>query len=284
MTREKRSLLLGLITIVLWGSLATFGNLLIHLPPFFTLGVSFLIGSLLSLRNPREMFPSMKLLLFGTAGYFGYHFFLFYAFRFAPAVEANLINYLWPVLMVMMAPLFERNTQLRRYHFTGAILSIIGCLFLVSGAPADSISGEESKGYALALMAAITWPVYSLGRKKFPSTSVCSIGGFCLSTGVLCLITHALIEPKVSLTFSESWKLICMGLGPFGLAFYFWDTATREGDARVLGALAYLTPVISTLGLVFFAGKNFTWSSFLAMFLITGGACLGLLDFRVRKQ
>jgi drug/metabolite transporter (DMT)-like permease len=230
------------------------------------------------------MFPSMKLLFFGTAGYFGYHFFLFYAFRFAPAVEANLINYLWPVLMVMMAPLFERNTQLRWYHFTGAFLSIIGCLFLVSGAPAESTTGEEAKGYVLALLAALTWPVYSLGRKKFPATSVWSIGGFCLSTGILCLITHALIEPKVVVTFSEGWKLVCMGLGPFGLAFYFWDTATREGDARVLGALAYLTPVISTLGLVFFAGKNFTWSSFLAMFLITGGACLGLLDFRVRKQ
>ena len=280
----KRSLIFGFITILLWGSLATFSNLLIHLPPFYTLGVSFIIGALLSLRNAREMFPSFKLLLFGTAGYFGYHFFLFYAFRFAPAIEANLINYLWPVFMVMLTPMFEKKTGLSWYHYTGAVLSIIGSVFLVSGAPAESTSGEEWKGYLLAFLAALTWPLYSLGRKKLPVTSVWSIGGFCLTSGVLCLFTHALIEPSVTLTTPDLLKLVFMGLGPFGLAFYFWDAATRTGDSRILGALAYLTPVISTLGLVIFAGKNFTWSSFLAMFLITGGASLGLLDFRGRKQ
>ncbi len=280
----KPPLILGFITILLWGSLATFSNLLIHLPPFYTLGVSFIIGALLSLRNAREMFPSMKLLLFGPAGYFGYHFFLFYAFRFAPAVEANLINYLWPVLMVMCTPLFQKNTRLSWYHYMGAALSIVGSVFLVSGAPVESTSGEEWKGYLLAFLAAVTWPVYSLGRKKLPETSVWSIGGFCLASGVLCLFTHALIEPRVSLTTPDLIKLLFLGLGPFGLAFYLWDSATRSGDSRVLGALAYLTPVISTLGLVFFAGKNFTWSSLVAMFLITGGASLGLLDFRNQKR
>ena len=280
----KQPLVFGLITILLWGSLATFSNLLIHLPPFYTLGVSFLLGSLLSLRNIREMFPSFKILAFGTAGYFGYHFFLFYAFRFAPAVEANLINYLWPVLMVMLTPVFEKNVHLKWYHYLGAILSVIGSLLLVTGASPESSSGEEWKGYALAFLAALTWPVYSLGRKKLPETSVWSIGGFCLTSGVLCLITHALIEPAVAITTPDIIKLIFLGLGPFGLAFYFWDFATRKGDSRVMGAAAYLTPVISTLGLVVFAGKDFTWSSFLAMFFITGGAGLGLLDFRKGKQ
>ncbi len=284
MTTEKRALILGMITILLWGSLATFSNLLIHLPPFLTLGVSFLLGSLLSLRHAREMFPSLKLLLFGTAGYFGYHFFLFYAFRFAPAVEANLINYMWPVLMVMLTPVFDKQAKLSWYHYTGALLSIIGCVFLVSGAPRESESGKEYIGYLLAAGAAITWPLYSLGKKKFPATSVWSIGGFCLVSGILCLCTHAVLEPRVSLILPDILMLLFLGLGPFGLAFYFWDTATHTGDTRILGAMAYLTPVISTLGLVFFAGKDFGWSSFLAMILITGGAGLGLLDFRKRKQ
>lgn len=279
----KQSLILGGVTILLWGSLATMSNLLIHLPPFFTLGVSFLLGSLLSLRNPREMFPSGKLLLFGTAGYFGYHFFLFYAFRFAPAVEANLINYLWPVLMVLFSPLFVRGTILRWYHCAGGGLAFLGCVFLLSGAPAESSTGEEMKGYILAALAAITWPLYSLGRRKLPATSVWSIGGLCLSAGVLCLITHGILEPRVSLNVDDFLKLLFLGFGPFGLAFYFWDTATRVGDPRVLGALAYLTPVISTLGLVIFAGKTLSGTSLLAMVLITGGATLGLLDFRGRR-
>jgi drug/metabolite transporter (DMT)-like permease len=280
----KSYFFLGSVTIILWGSLATFSNLLIHLPPFYTLGVSFIIGSLLSMRNMKEMFPSLKLLLFGTAGYFGYHFFLFYAFRFAPAVEANLINYLWPVFMVMFSPLFDKNATLKWYHYAGAVLAMSGSLVLVTGASPESQSGEEYKGYILAFLAAVTWPVYSLGRKKLPAATVWSIGGLCLSAGVLCLFTHALIEPPVSVSTADILKLIFLGLGPFGLAFYFWDSATRSGDSRVLGALAYLTPVISTMGLVFFAGKDFTLKSFIAMVLITGGAGLGLLDFRSPKQ
>jgi drug/metabolite transporter (DMT)-like permease len=232
----------------------------------------------------KEMFPSLKLLLFGTAGYFGYHFFLFYAFRFAPAVEANLINYLWPVFMVMFSPLFDKNATLKWYHYAGAVLAMSGSLVLVTGASPESQSGEEYKGYILAFLAAVTWPVYSLGRKKLPAATVWSIGGLCLSAGVLCLFTHALIEPPVSVFTADILKLIFLGLGPFGLAFYFWDSATRSGDSRVLGALAYLTPVISTMGLVFFAGKDFTLKSFIAMVLITGGAGLGLLDFRSPKQ
>jgi drug/metabolite transporter (DMT)-like permease len=75
-----------------------------------------------------------------------------------------------------------------------------------------------------------------------------------------------------------------MGLGPFGVAFYTWDLALKWGDPKVIGALAYLTPVVSTLGLVFFAGQEMTSSNLTAMILIIGGASTGLLDFFPLKR
>lgn len=283
MDRKKLSLIFALVAICLWASLATFGNLLLHLPPFYILGVSFIIGSLPGFFKLREMFPPLKTLSWGVFGYFGYHFCLFYAFRFAPPLEANLINYLWPVILVMLAPFFFSDLKLKLYHFLGSFFSIAGCFILVAGFNL-TFKKENIVGYFLALAAAFIWPIYSLGKKKLPSMSVWSIGSFCFFSGILCLLTHFLIEPRVVLQWHDAWKLIFMGIGPFGIAFYAWDIALKFGDSRLIGALAYLTPVLSTLGLVYFTGEVIHFNTFIAMVLIISGSSFGILDFFPRKR
>lgn len=279
MSNQSLALILGTITILCWGSIATFGNILMHLPPFYVLGVSFFLGALPSLIKPREIFSTPKIFIFGVAGYFGYHFFLFYAFRFAPAVEANLINYMWPVLMVMLTPLFFKNVKLAWYNILGAVMAILGCALLVFGTEAESKTDNLYLGYLLAAGAAITWPLYSIIKKKLPPTSMWAVGGFCFGASLLCFVTHWMIEPKVVLQMHDAWILLALGIGPFGIAFYCWDKACQLGNTKVLGALAYLTPVISTLGLVFFANKSLSTTTGIAMILIIGGASSGLLDF-----
>jgi drug/metabolite transporter (DMT)-like permease len=283
MNRNKVSVFLGIVTIVCWGSLAILGNLLIHLPPFYVLGVTFLVGSLPAWLRPKEMFPRPGTLFLGVSGFFGYHFFLFYSFRFAPALEANLINYLWPVFLVLFTPLFFPEAKLKTYHILGGVLAVIGSVVLVLGKGGE-LRSEYLLGYLLALGAALSWPLYSLGKKKLPPTSVWSIGGFCFVSGLLSFVTHFLLEPRVVLQFHDAWKLFLLGAGPFGLAFYLWDLSLRWGDARVIGALSYLTPVLSTLGLVLFAGQELTGTTLWAMALIFGGASFGLLDFFPRKR
>lgn len=283
MTQKNRSLILGLITIVCWGSLATFGNLLIHLPPFYILGVVFIFGSIPSWFRPKEMFTDLKTTLWGVMGYFGYHFFLFYAFRFAPAIEANLINYLWPVIMVLLSAVAFKDQRLKSYHILGACLSVVGSVVLVIG-EGMNLEWKNGVGYLLAFFAALTWPIYSIGKKKLGETSIWAIGGFCFLSGLLCFLTHFWIEPRVVLQSNDALKLLLMGIGPFGIAFYLWDLALKHGDPKVMGALAYLTPVLSTLGLVFFAGQEMSQATFIAMLLIISGACTGILDFLPSKS
>lgn len=283
MNQSTQSLLLGLIAIVCWGSVATLGTLLIHMPPYYILGVTFIIGSIPAWKKPKLMFPSWKVSCWGIFGYFTYHFSLFYSFRFAPAIEANLINYQWPMLMVLMTPIFFRSATLRWYHFVGAGLSALGCVFLVTGKGIE-IKAEYLKGYFFALIAAFSWPLYSIVKKKMGETSLYSIGGFCFGTGVLCLITHSISEPRVVLQLHDFWLLLLLGAGPFGIAFYAWDLAMSRGDTRLIGALSYLTPVLSTLGLVFFTDQTLTLTTTLAIVLIIGGASSGLLDFLPSKN
>jgi drug/metabolite transporter (DMT)-like permease len=282
MSNQKRSFLLGLLAILCWGSLATLGALLNHVPPFFLLGVAFLIGGLPALRFPARLFPSWKVSLLGITGYYGYHFFLFYSFRYAPAIEANLINYLWPIFLVLFTPIFFPGAGLKISHFMGGVLSAIGCTVLVVG-KGGSFEWENFKGYLLALGAALSWPLYSILKKKMQQTDVWSVGGFCFGASILCFFTHAALEPAVYLPLHDWVLLVLMGLGPFGIAFYAWDRALALGDPRIIGALSYLTPVLSTSGLVLFGGQTLTSYSAVAMVLIIGGASTGLLDFLPQK-
>jgi drug/metabolite transporter (DMT)-like permease len=39
-------------------------------------------------------------------------------------------------------------------------------------------------------------------------------------------------------------------LGPLGGSFFMWDAALKRGDARQIGVLSFLTPLLSTLVLL----------------------------------
>lgn len=224
------------------------------------------------------MFPSWKITAWGVFGFFGYHFCLFYSFRYAPAVEVNLINYLWPVILVLITPFAFPQRHLKNYHYVGAFFAFCGFLLMV-GKGTDEIANNSFKGHLLAFTAALIWPIYSIGKLKMPTAPIWSIGGFCFITGLLCLGVHLYLGPKVSLTEEEIIILICMGLGPFGIAFYTWDLALKLGDVRVVGALSYLTPVLSTFGLVIFADQVIDQVTFWALVLIILGAGSSVLDF-----
>jgi drug/metabolite transporter (DMT)-like permease len=165
----------------------------------------------------------------------------------------------------------------------GALLSILGSIFIVMGKDV-SFQSENLFGYLLAFGAALIWPIYSIGKKKMPETSTWAVGSFCFFSGLLSFLTHFLLEPRVHLEWYDAWKILVMGLGPFGIAFYTWDLALKWGDPKVVGALAYLTPVISTLGLVLFTGQELTSTTLTAMILIIVGASTGLLDFFPLKR
>ena len=277
--------LFALAAIALWSSLAVLGTLLQHVPPFLLTGIALLVGSVPAWPFYRQWRVSWPALALGVYGLFGFHFFLFIALRHAPAVEANLVNYLWPLGMVLMAPLFLPGIKLSAIHliaacggFLGAAIAIMGDTLLASG-----VQGLVSKGFAWgyipAAASAFIWASYSLMGKRmtlqgrgFPTAA---IGLFGLVSGVLSLLCHALLEAPVALN-GQDWLLMAlMGLGPLGAAFFLWDAALKSGDARKIGILSYITPLASTVLLMFATGRPLTLGIGLATVLILGAAVLG---------
>ncbi len=281
------AVVLSLISILIWSTLAVLGSRMGHLPPFLSVGLALVAGGLVGLVRVKDWKVPMGTLAIGIGGIFGYHALLFTAFRFAPAVEVNLLQYLWPLLIVVLSPLYLRGYRLAFHHVAGSILGLAGAALVITGGRL-SLESANLTGYLLALGAALTWSSYSLLTKRVRPFPTGAVGGFCLASGVLSLGLYALDvvafgAPIPSLAAQDGVLLLLLGLGPMGAAFYTWDAALKRGDSRVIGALAYLTPLLSTLNLVLWGGKHLSGISMGAMGLIVLGAVVGSLDLFRRK-
>lgn len=269
--------LLALGAIGLWASLAALGVALAHVPPFLLTGLSLLIGSLIALPLSRFDWRQWKVppstLVLGVYGLFGFHFLLFIALRHAPPVQANLVNYLWPLGIVVMAPLFLPGVTLTTRHVLAALIGFAGAALAILGRGG---SGEAvwAWGYIPALASAFIWSSYSLLTKRVTPFPTAAIGSFALVSGVLSLLCHAALEPSVALSATD-WALITLlGLGPLGGAFFLWDAALKRGDARQIGVLSFLTPLLSTLTLLTVRGEWPNASVAMAAVLIIGAAVM----------
>jgi drug/metabolite transporter (DMT)-like permease len=246
MTRTAWACALG--AIALWASFATLVRFAGNVPPLLLTGIALCCGSLASVHRWREWRVPAPILGFGVASLFLYHASLVVAFRLAPIAEANLLNYLWPLLLVVLAPRGPGGPGLRPRQVAGCVIAFAGAALVIAPSAA-TLSAIHLAGYALAVFAAFTWAVYSLAPSRLPAYSSWATGGFCLGAGLLALVAHGLFEAPCRPSSAELAGIAAIGVGPLGLAFVLWDRALRTGRASTIGSLSYLTPVLSTLAL-----------------------------------
>ncbi len=274
---SSSALLLALGAIVLWGTLAPLGVSLQHVPPFLLTGLGLLVGSVIGLPlsgwNLSTWKVPMPTLALGVYGLFGFHFLLFIALRHAPPVQANLVNYLWPLGIVLMAPLFLPGMKLRSLHVVAALVGFAGAALAILGG--RDVQGGFAWGYIPAMCSAFVWASYSLLSRRVPPFPNAAIGLFGLVSGLLSLLCHALLESPVDLSLKDWGLVVALGLGPLGGAFYLWDAALKRGDPRQIGILSFLTPLLSTLALLWVRAEMPSASIIAAAVMIVGAAVMG---------
>jgi drug/metabolite transporter (DMT)-like permease len=287
---KTKATLIGFTAILMWSFLALMTAASGTMPPFQLSAITFAIGSLpgillFAMRPARlkELRQPPKVWLAGVGGLFGYHFLYFTALRNAPAVEAGLIAYLWPLFIVVGSALLP-GEKLRWHHILGALLGLAGTVLIV-GKNGFAFDPAYSLGYFTAFLCAFTWAAYSLISRKFDAVSTDVVTGFCLATSVLSLLCHLALETTVWPQTTAQWAAVVgLGLLPVGLAFYVWDYGVKNGDIQILGASSYAAPLLSTLILIIFGFGEISVRIGLSCLLITGGAVLAARDMLFRKQ
>jgi len=275
-----RATLVGFSSVAMWALLALLTDASGEVPPFLLSAITFAIGTCVGLAvrllapvpAPGRIPPVVWLI--GIGGLFGYHFSYFTALRNAPAVEASLIAYLWPLLIVVGSALMP-GERLRWNHVAGAVLGLAGTALIVTKGGGLSFESRYAFGYAMAGVCALLWSSYSLLSRRFAEVPTSIVTWFCAATSALSLACHLLLETTVLPSGAGEWLAVLgLGLMPVGAAFYAWDYGVKRGNIQVLGAASYAAPLLSTLILIAAGFAAPTWNILAACLLITSGAVL----------
>lgn len=278
----------GFTAILMWALLALFTVGSSEVPPLLLNAICFAIGGTIGLiwvattdgfailrRVPLRVYG------FGTVALFGYHLLYFSALRLAPAAEASLIAYLWPLFIVIFSGLLP-GERLTATHVLGALVAFAGAAIIVAG-NGVGLSMASLPGYGLAFLCALTWSGYSLISRRLGAVPTAAVAVFCVATALLSGVAHLLVESTAWPTSAKGWaSVLALGLGPVGLAFYTWDIGVKRGDIQLLGTASYAAPLLSTLVLVATGVAAASLKLLLAAALITTGALLAAWASRSR--
>lgn len=286
----RTATLIGLTAILMWSLLSVMTVATGAIPPFQLMAMTFAIGALAAFASfpfrpaaCRALIQSPLAWLVGLGGLFGYHALYFLALRLAPPAEAGLLNYLWPLLIVLFSSLLP-GEQLKRHHVIGALLGLVGTVLLLAGNIDLMATRTQVAGFAAALAAAFVWAGYSVMSRRLKAVPTDAVAGFCAVTAGLAASMHGAIEVTVWPATTTAWiAVIALSVGPVGAAFYAWDIGMKRGDIRVLGAASYATPLLSTGFLIAAGYAQASATIAVAAVLIATGGLIAARDMIGRR-
>jgi drug/metabolite transporter (DMT)-like permease len=286
----RTATLIGLTATLMWSLLSVLTVATGKIPAFQLASMTFAIGALtgfLTWIGRPAAFAALRqppiAWIVGVGGLFGYHALFFLALRFAPPAEAGLLNYLWPLLIVLFSSLLP-GERLKPHHIVGALLGLAGTVLLLAGNIGGGFAPGQVPGLIAAFVAAFVWATYSVMSRKLKSVPTDAVAGFCLATSLLAALVHGAVETTVWPETPLQWlAIVALGVGPVGAAFYAWDIGMKRGDIRVLGAASYATPLLSTAFLILAGFAKASANIAIAAVLIAGGGLIAAKDMLAKK-
>lgn len=201
-----------------------------------------------------------------------------YGAQYAPIAHVDLIDYLWPCLVVMFTSMLPKE-RFTYQHMLGAFLGLLGIYVLVHHE--IHLHGFNMKyfiGYGLALFGAILWGAYSAFSRHHSHVPTEMIGMYCGAGALLCLVLHLHYETFITPTWTEGSLAVATGLSGAGIAYQLWDHGVKFGNVYFLSTITYVARIAAMALLVMFGKEPLTLSLVIACLLASLGVFISSLD------
>jgi drug/metabolite transporter (DMT)-like permease len=247
---------IGALAVPLWATWPALALRTFEMPAFECLAVMFLVGcvSLIPLERGGSGFgsgsgdsarsvasPWLTAVVFAL-GASGADSLFILATHHIPAAQANLIAYLWPVMIVGFGSLMGLFRLRLRQGF-GLGLGFAGAVILMQ----DGRLSLSPAGMLLALLSGACWALYCLYRLQRKQQTGHILARGCALSALLCAVIHFSFEPTVIPGWSALAAAAAAVAVPLALGNYVWDQGFRHGDSQLLAVMAYATPLCSAL-------------------------------------
>lgn len=189
--------------------------------------------------------------------------------------QVNLLNYLWPIWIVLLSSVVLDENLRFLPTFSGALLGFGGVV--ISRGTEDFFHvPSQPTPHLMAMIGGFLWAIYCvlLRRWHIPEEK----GGTALNFAMCSLMAAALagyrgewstfprLTPEILI-----WILFG-GVGPVGLAYHWWEIGMKRGAVGLISLLAYFIPIGSSLLIGLFFRESMNPGLIPGAVLITAGA------------
>jgi drug/metabolite transporter (DMT)-like permease len=281
---------IGCGALLVWSLYALVVSELVHNLPvcetlFFMFTTSFVAMSIrLTIKKQWDILFRQPLFIWiiGVIGICGSDFAYITAAKYAPPAHVDFIDYLWPFLVILFSGFLPKERFTLQHLIAGA-LGLFGVLLLLTGGKSFiGFTGDYLCGYLFALIGAFMWSAYTIISRYYQETPIEMVGMYCGIGAVVTLALHLKFEVWITPSFYEGALVVLLGLTS-GIAYLLWAYGTQKGNIKLLGVLAYFTPVFSMGLLVLFGKEPISIALAFACMLVVSGVVVGSLDWsRIR--
>jgi drug/metabolite transporter (DMT)-like permease len=219
----------------------------------------------------------------GIGGFYFANVCFVFALQYAPPENIELISYLWPILIIFLAPLYLK-TQIRLNHVLGSIIAFWGIFLLLGNTNVIGGQLQYWKGYVLTAGYLIFWTAYIISSIKYPKAPNELVGIFCGIGALLSFLFHLLSEEYIAPNQNEIATMILIGITGQGLAYLFWDYSIKHGHYYFLCILSNFTPLLSIFILIQFGFTAPRENLSIAAILVCSGTLITSINIHFWKK
>lgn len=217
----------------------------------------------------------------GLLNPFAYYFVLFKAYDLLPAQVAQPLNYVWPIILVLLSvPILGQKLKLK--NIIALLISFVGVVFISSQGSISIFSKSNPFGVGLALSSSLVWALFWLFnvRNGVKDEVLKLFLNFCFAT-LYILIASFFMENFWQFPINGIYASIYIGAFEMGITFVLWLKALNYADNTArLGNFIYLVPFVALLFIKLVLGETVYWTTILGLILIIGGIIYQQVSFK----
>lgn len=281
-TGEKRQIVYAVLTVFLWATMAPAVKLMQDSVPttevLFLAGVFsvvFLLGRLIANGKVKEYrtfgAQNYKVVLgLGFLGFFVYEFLYYFGIAQLTASTACILNYLWPVMLVLFSCLILKEPFTTR-KVIAMVASFLGVVVLSAGGN-DQYGAHPVLGIVGCIVAAVSYGLFSvLNKREDLDQDLCMpiYWGVTMVSGLIA----GFVEGGWTMPDLKTWLILAwLGVMANAVGYLIWAIALNDSknSARIAN-FAFLVPVLSMLLSALILREQIHWNGIAALVLILGG-------------
>jgi len=286
MATQKRAYLYACITVLFWSTSASAFKISLRYLDFLSLlfyasitstaafFAYLLFSKKLNLLKALSKEDYLHSALLGFLNPFLYYAVLLKAYSILPAQEAQPLNFIWPITLVLLSiPLLKQ--KIRSKDILAIIISFAGVFVISTRGDILGFKFTNPTGVSLATGSSVIWAMFWIYNIKDKRNEVVRLF-LNFTFGSVIIFLSMLLFARVKIpNLNGILGAAYVGIFEMGITFLLWLKALKlsKTTAHVTN-LIYLVPFLSLVLISFAVGEKILFSTIIGVIFIVGGIIL----------